>query len=346
MAKAGENELKAQLKSKALKNVYMLYGEEAYLKQHYVSRLKKAALSGGMEDFNYHQYEGKNASMDSILMDAQMLPMMSEYTFVLVHDYPFEKSSEDVKKLKEFFKDIPESCVLVFWFDSIDVNPKQASKWNTIIKLFADAGDAVELQKRSEGDLVKLITAAAQKKKCTISPYCAKYFIGLVGSDLQTLLNELEKICSFVGEGEITKEIIDDLAVKSLQARVYDLSKFILKGDSSGAYEVLRALFAQREEPIGILAIIASYYVDMYRTKCAKAADVPINDLSSYFSYKGREFVLRNASRDSASIGTRKLRQSLDVLADCDSKMKSTSINSQILLEETVAKLLMIRQER
>jgi DNA polymerase III delta subunit len=56
--------------------------------------------------------------------------------------------------------------------------------------------------------------------------------------------------------------------------------------------------------------------------------------------------VLRNASRDSASIGTRKLRQSLDVLADCDSKMKSTSINSQILLEETVAKLLMIRQER
>ena len=81
----------------------------------------------------------------------------------------------------------------------------------------------------------------------------------------------------------------------------------------------------------------------MYRVKCAKAAGANESELAQYFSYKGREFLIRNAARDCRTVSVNSLRNALDALADTDEKMKSTPIDKNILLEETVAKLLMLR---
>lgn len=345
MAKIGELELKQQIKNNELSSVYLIYGEEGYLKEHYVSQLKKAVVDPSFADFNFHNYEGKNVGIADILQDAEMMPMMAERTFVLVHDYPLDKSSADVEALKEFFKDVPETCVLVFWYDSIDVDTKKSAKWNTIINAFAKAGDAVNMQKRTEADLVKLVSSSAKKRGCSISSDNARYLISVVGSDIKTIFNELEKICGFVVDREITRADIDELATKCLQARVYDLSKHILSGNSDLAYGVLNTLFAQKEEPISILSVISSCYIDMYRVKCAKSAGVSENELSKYFNYKGREWLIRNAVRDCRTISVESLREAIDVLSSTDELLKSTSIDKNLLLEETVAKLLMLRNK-
>ena len=343
MGRIGEAELKEQIKSSSFSNVYFIWGEEGYLKEYYVKKLKDKIVDPAFEDFNFHQYEAKNSTMDDILQDAQMLPMMSEYAFILVHDYPLDKSSEDIEALKEFFKDIPQSSVIVFWFDSIEIDLKKSSKWKTIENLFAKAGSSVNLEKRSESDIAKLLVNSAKKRNCTISPDNARYLISFSGNDIQTLFSELEKICAYCSGREITKQDIDKLAVKSLQARVYDLSKFILAGNADRAFSVLNTLFEQKEEPISILAVISSCYIDMYRVKCAKSANVNENEISNYFSYKGREFLIRNAARDCRNISFEALRTSLDVLQKADELMKSSSIDKNLLLEETVAKLLIGR---
>ena len=343
MPKISEKELKEQIKTEDFSRAYLIYGEENYLKEHYVGRLKAKLVDEAFADFNFHQYEGKNTSLADILQDADMIPMMGQCTFILVNDYPLDKSQKDIDALKEYFKDIPERCVIVFWYDSIEVDAKKSSKWKTVENLFAKVGSAARLDKRSESELAALVVSSAKKRGCQITSDLARYFIGIVGSDIQTVFSELEKICAFTGSGEITKAVIDDLAIKSLQARVYDLSKFILKGDSDNAYRVLGMLFSQKEEPIAVLSVIASCYVDMYRVKCAKASGANENELSQYFAYKGREFLIRNAARDCRTLSVNSLRNALDVLSDTDEKLKSTSVDKNILLEETVAKLLMMR---
>ncbi len=345
MSRIGEQELKNQIKSGEYSNVYFIYGEESYLKEFYVQKLKKKVVDPAFADFNFHQYDGKSASLDDILQDADMVPMMSEYSFVLVHDYPLDKSSSDVDSLKAFFKDIPDSCVLVFWYDAIEVDTKKSSKWKTIENLFAKAGSSVNMEKRTEGDLVKLIVATAKKHDCSIDTNLARYLISIVGNDIKTIINELEKICSYVRSGDISRDDIDTLAVKCLQARVYDLSKFIIRGDSDGAYDVLNVLFAQKEEPVSILAVISSCYIDMYRAKCLKSANRPDTDLSSLPAYKGKDWLVKNAIRDSRSVSIEALRDAIDVLANTDELLKSTSIDKNLLLEETVAKLLMLRNK-
>ena len=81
----------------------------------------------------------------------------------------------------------------------------------------------------------------------------------------------------------------------------------------------------------------------MYRVKCALASGEGENSLTNYFNYKGREWLIRNAVRDSKKLSLENLRSAIDVLSKTDELLKSTSIDKNLLLEETVMKLLMLR---
>ena len=345
MARLNEQDLKLQIKERQFSNAYFIYGEEGYLKQFYVNKLTDLLVDDTFRDFNLHSFNGKKTSLEDILKDADMLPMMSEYNLILVCDYPFDKSSADIDLIKEYLSDVPPSTVLVFWYDSVDVDIKKNSKWKSVEAAFSKAGSSVNLEKRSESDLVKLLVSGCKKRGAVLSPDNARYLISVSGSDIKTLLNETEKLSSYAKGQEITKQIIDKLAVKSLQAKVFDLSKAIVRGDYEKAYSVLNALFEAKEEPVSVLAVISNCFIDMYRVKCAKIAGQSFDDVANYYNYKGREFALRNASRDCASLSVNQLRSSLDVLMLADNNLKSTAADSRLILEETMVKLLLISKE-
>ena len=139
--------------------------------------------------------------------------------------------------------------------------------------------------------------------------------------------------------------MIDRLAVKCLQSKIYDLSNAVVRGNYEKAYSVLDSLFAAKEDPIKVLSAISGCFVDMYRVKCAKTAGMPFDDVSNYFSYRGREFALKNAFRDSASLSFSQLRKSIDVIMNADNSLKSTSADSRLVLEEMLVKLLLVSKE-
>lgn len=345
MAKIGEKELKQQIKEESFSNAYFIYGEESYLKEFYINKLKEKLVEPAFADFNFHQYNGKDTSLDDILKDAEMLPMMSSYVFIIVSDYPFDKSEKDCSAVKEFLKDLPETTVIVFSFDNIEVDVKKNAKWKSLDSAFAKYGSSVNLEKRTEAELVKLLVSGCKKRGAMLSTDNARYLISVSGSDIKTLLNETEKLSAYVSGGEITKDIINQLAVKCLQARVYDLSKAIVKGDYNSAYSVLDTLFAMKEDSIAVLAVISNCYVDMYRVKCAKIAGETAENVGSYYNYKGREFALRNAMRDCTALSVNQLRKSLDVLMEADNALKSTGADKRLILEEAMVKLLLISKE-
>ena len=163
---------------------------------------------------------------------------------------------------------------------------------------------------------------------------------------MKTLLNELDKLSYYAKNSEITREIIDNMATKCLQARIFDLSKAVVNGNADLSYKVLNTLFEMKEDPIVLNATIGSVYIDMYRVKCAKAAGYSYSDVGEYYNYKRREFALKNASANCAKLNDKQIRASIDEIIDVDIKLKSTAIDKRLLLEELIAKLLMIAKER
>ncbi len=339
-----EQQLKEQIKAGSYSNAYLIYGEESYLKEYYILQLRKKLVDPAFEAFNLHKFDGRDTALDDILKDAQMLPMMSAYNLVLVRDYPVEKNKSDLKLIGEFLDEVPDTTVLILYYDALEPDVKSAG-FKKLAAAFDHAGTVINMEKRTETDTAKLLVSGAKKRGAVLDIHNAKYLISVSGNDLKNLLNELDKLAYFSHGQEITKEVIDNMATKCLQARVYDLSKSIVNGDMDTAYTVLDTLFCMKEDPILILAVIGGVYVDMYRVKSAKTAGCSYDDVAKHYNYRGREFALRNASRDCAVLTEKQLRRSLDEIMNTDLKLKSTATDKKLLLEELIVKLILIAKE-
>ena len=198
------------------------------------------------------------------------------------------------------------------------------------------------LPRRTTSDIVRLLSGGAARRGCSLSSDNARLMIERCGSDLNLLLNELDKLCALAEEGEITREHIEAAGLKNLEASVFDLAKAIQQGNYEKSYSIVDRLMSQREEPVSILAVLTSAYADLYRAKVAAAAGVPADTLTADFAYRGKEFRLRNAARDCARMPLPVLRECLEVLAEADTKLKSSRTDKRVVLEETAAVLIVL----
>lgn len=345
MAQFIEETLKKHIKSGEFMRLYILYGNEGYLKQHYANTICAKSVSKDFEDFNLKKLDGKDTNLNEIYDCISSFPMMSDYTCTLVKDFPINNFIGDRGKVDEDFhnviSDIPESSILVFWMDITEVDEKN-SKWAKVLKLFDEFGACVKIDKRSRSALEKLLVSSAAKKDCSLSRDTAYYMINLVGEDMSTLQNELNKVCSYVKSGEITRKHIDETVIISIEAKIFQLSRMIAKGEADNAFENLANLFKLREEPVVILSVLSKSFVDMYRVKAAKEKGLSYKTLGEDFpsAYKNKGFILDNASNDAVNYSLSQLKEALNLLSDADRRLKSTNEDSKIVLEELILRLL------
>lgn len=344
MGQLDEMGLKRDLKTEIFRPVYLICGEESYLKQYYALKLANKIAGGPMEDFNLQRFDGGSLKMDQLETAISQLPVMSRQKCVVVKDYGGEAASEN-KKLAALIREIPEECVLVLWCDTVELNAKKPGKWKEILAAAGQKGAVVRLDRKDETSLTRLLCDGAKKRGSALEPETARYFIRSCGNDMQTLLSELEKLSAYRRGETITKADIDELAVKSIAANVFQLSRLIWAGNGDKAFSLLRDLFSQRAEPVQILAALAGSYVDLYRAKAAMAAGMQPSAVAGDFGYRGMEFRLRNAAAPASKMTLTNLRGCLEQLLDTDLKLKSSPADGQVLLEKLVAELLLAARE-
>ncbi len=350
MALFTEDELKKQIREKDFKNVYLIYGNENYLKQHYVTQIVNKTVDKDFKDFNFHDLDGKDIELNNLADCVSTFPMMGEYTCTVVKDLPFTQywhlqNNNRYKfnaDLDSILKDLPETTILIFWCDTVEVDEKD-TKWKNTIKLIDELGVCAKIDKRSVQSLTKLLVDSASKKGCEISRDDAMYLINLVGTDYSTLRNEFDKVCAFTGSGKVTRAHIDKTVIVSTEAKIFSLSRDIVNGEADKAYATLSNLFKLREEPTIILATLSRAYVDMYRACAIKEKGVRPQELATVFSsYKGKEFTITNAARDGASYSLAQFHNALEALSDADRRIKGTSQDDKQILEELILRLLRI----
>ena len=339
-----ESELKKHIKSDPPARVYFLYGEESYLTAHYAAQIaEKAAGDPSLAEFNHQKFDGQSCMADDIVEAAEALPVMAERKCVSVRDFDLPAAGAAAQEaLLALLNDPPESCTLVFWLDAVAADEKKNAKWKAFLAAVDKAGVAVAFPRKTTADITRLLCGGATRRGCTLSPDNARRMQERCGNDLNLLLGELDKLCALADGGEVTREHIEALGVRNLEASVFDLSKALLSGSYGKAYRILNALLTAREEPVAILAVLSNAYADLYRAKVALSAGVSAEQLASSFSYRGREFRLRNAARDSARLSLPVLRDSLETLADADRRLKSSRADKRVVLEETAARLIVL----
>ena len=132
-ADAGLAKLKQDLKNKTLAPLYLIYGEEDFLKEYYFNAIKNAVLNGVMDDFNLISFEGAKQNTEEISIALDTPPMMADKKLVTVkYSNIFKSAAEDIKSFwLSAIEGIDEQTCIVFYEESID---KRGVLYNTLYK--------------------------------------------------------------------------------------------------------------------------------------------------------------------------------------------------------------------
>lgn len=335
MPALNESALKEKLKENPV-GVYLFYGEEKYSVKAYVDKIIKKTVDESFADFNFHTFDGKESTLSEVYESAQAVPMMAETKCVLAKDFPLDTLDDDgLDRLRTIIEDTPEDCALVFSF--VAYEPKGA-KWTKVIKLFEKYAYAVKLDKKTAQELAAMLERGAKKRGTAFGKGVAAYLVSCVGSDLNMLLNETEKVCAYA-QGEITKSDVDAVCIKSLDAKVFDMIKDLTARRFDSAFKKLEILFEQREDEFQILGALIASYTDIYRAKAAVKSGGRAENVAQFYNYSGKEFRLTNAARSSSSLTFDDIGECIEILVEADTAMKSTSTDKRLILEKAVVKL-------
>jgi DNA polymerase III subunit delta len=238
----------------ALRPLYLLVGCETYLRDTGARDLSDAALVGTLlREFNESSFSLLTDSAMAAIAAAEQMPMMSERRVVRIKD--FAKLRETDEEIMIRYLERPaDSTVMIFVAADLDKRKKltKALLGNCAVVEFPAVKDA-EAKAWARKRLKELKTAADDRVLTEI--------VRLVGTNLQTLASELDKLAAAALEtGQITMELVDKLIDRSRELSNFDLGDQLVAGDRRRALESLHRLLDDDVAPVLLLGLIASNY--------------------------------------------------------------------------------------
>jgi DNA polymerase III subunit delta len=339
--------LKKQIKTGEFAGLYVLYGEEDYLKSFYCKKITDKAVTG-FENFNLQRFDGA-PDMARLAAAGGNLPLMSPKKCVVLRDTdPQSLRANEWKELQGIIKSLPPECILIFYFDAVKPNPKKDARFKSLLTTAQKLGLAVEISAPTRRDTLQFIVKRAKANGCEIDADTAGYLADTCGGGLNNLGNECDKVCALADGGPVTKEQIDALAVRPLTRSIYDLAREVVAGRLDAGLRIIDELFYKKEEPVVILSALSGAFCDLYRAKAALLSGVADTRVIADFNYRGREFRVRNAMRDCRSADIGFLSECLRLLMAADGRIKSTPTDKRTVLEQLMVEIALAgrKQER
>ena len=337
-----ENALKGMLQRGEIKPVYILFGDDGYLVDRYED-LIISKTCGKNNDFDLQKFE-RDVDLQLVYDAVNQFPFAGERRCAVLSEYNFEKApDDDFKRLVALVSDDYTTATLVLRFENTLIDLKHSTRAKTLFAaLESSGGIAAQLNHRNAADLAKMLQSGAKKRGKALDRATADYMTQSCGLDINLLASELDKVCRYTDGETITKADIDLACTKTVEANVYDYVKRIIACDTRGAIKLLNDLFYMRVESMLILFTVAAAFVDMARVSAAGKVHTPLSTVAQDFPYKGKDFVLKNASANLKRLSDAKLNACFDEILAADKSIKSFSGNDKFILEQMTVKLIYI----
>jgi len=264
---SGYQKLKKDLSEGKPGQLYILHGEETYLRDYYLGKLRELLLSGGMGEFNFHEIKARDMSPHALEEAVDCLPMMAERTLVQITDFDLFKAGEkDREAYIRIFEQLPDYCCVVFLYDLIEYKGDARTKLAAALK---KQGTVVNFLRQEQGDLVDWVRRRFRALGKDIDSRLALDLIFLSGDLMTSLIGEIEKIAAYSKQKHITRGDIEAVATPQLDAVVFRMTDAIGEGNFDRAAGVLGELYQMQEPPIKIMWSLGRQMRQIYSARLA-----------------------------------------------------------------------------
>ncbi len=323
-------ELEGEIKSGTFRPVYTFLGPEVYLRRLAVDLLRKSAVPPQAIGFNQFEFSGKDPIRE-ILIAAKTFPFGSPRRLIIVNDLE-SMPAEPQKELAAYVEDPSSKTVLALVGEELD---RRTSLYRTLkektfmIEFPLLRGSALE---RWAGQHIRSLGYR-------IGPTALNKLVALAGSDLHSLVSEIEKLLLYTGqEKSIPDAAVDELVTESKQHNVFELTNALGRRDTKTALRLLSNLLESNESPIGIAVMIARHFRQMLIAKeMTEAGRRPQEIAAAAQIPPGR--VLDDLLRQARSFDWQAARMIFLRLANLNLKFCSSSVDQRAMLESLICNL-------
>jgi DNA polymerase-3 subunit delta len=237
-----------------LSPLYLLVGCESYLRGVGADEIANAALSDTLlREFNESSFSLLTDAVQSAVAAAEQLPMMSSRRVVRIRDFAKLREADE-QVLIAYLKNPAPSTVMIFIADDLD-------KRKALSKALVDNCTVVDFSPIKDAEAKAWCRTRLKELKITADDQVLTEIIRLVGTDVQTLYSELDKLASAAADtGKITFELVDELIGRSRELSNFELADHLLAKNRKRALETLHRLLDDGAEPLMLVGLIAGNY--------------------------------------------------------------------------------------
>ena len=342
-----------------IKNLYLICGDEEYLKEQQKAKLLTTLKCAG--SMNYNAFSDDNIDIDEIASLMRTMPFMEPLRTISIDDSGWfargtganrdagaDETEDDSNYASvnddklEIFSDVPDTTVVIF-------TEKRVDRSNALYKLVKakgeimrfDMADSKSGKEKSTGRLEVRDWAKRELKAAgrRIDTRTLNELTELTGYDMQNLSTELEKlICYTLDKPKdyiITAADVNAICSKTIQDRVFDMIEFKLKGDVTRALAVLEELFAIKTAALMILRIITKQYEGALAYRECVDAGFSEAEIMNKLSIK--DWQLRRRREQVGKTSRRELIARLNACADTEYRIKSGDVSDRLGIELLIA---------
>jgi DNA polymerase-3 subunit delta len=201
---------------------------------------------------NYAYYEGKGINVNEIIDLAETLPFFAERRLIILEDTGLFKSA--AAELADYIKDMPDTTSMIFIESEVD-------KRNKLYKAVQSKGRVVELGRQDESTLLRWVAGNVKRENKQISENTVRHFLAKVGTDMENIQKELEKLfCYTMDKESITSEDVDTICTTQITNQIFDMVNAVADKNQKKALEYYYDLLALKEPPMRILFLLVRQF--------------------------------------------------------------------------------------
>ncbi len=243
--------LNEHIKNEEFKKIYLLCGEEDYLIKQYRDKLK-LALMKDTDDMNFSCFQGSKINPIEVCDTGDTLPFFADRrVIVIINSGYFKSAPEKFQDRMEFF---PDTTHVIFVEHEVD-------KRSRLYKKIKEVGYVAEFNSLDTRTLGIWINSLCKEEGKSISTEAINYLIEYIGTDMNQLKLELEKLFSYTIDKKIVeREDIQQVCISQATSKIFDMLDAIGSRNQGKALSLYHDLLELREPPMRILFLLTRQY--------------------------------------------------------------------------------------
>jgi len=331
------------LKNEELRSVVLLFGKEQYLVKWAIDSIVNKYVDDTCRAFDFFEINSEQATLSSIVESCETLSMFSEKRVVLLSDFALISgdklkniSEDDEKKLIEYIKQVPDTCILI-------IASENADKRKKLFKEIAACGMAYEFgtldERTLRGFIEKRFTASGKKIRSSVIDEFINhsgYFHKEAEYTLFNLVNEIKKITAHTSSDEVLLSDVLEVLSGDVESNVFAMIDAAARNKKEEAFRMLYNVLGSGGNIFQVLALLASQFEIMLEVKEMREEGKNLAQMQSILNI--HEFRIKKAISVCDAYSVSQLKDILQRIYQVERNIKTG------LMEQTLAFEVMLSQ--